>query len=59
MLWFKSCPRCVDGDLVLDAKLDAWCVSCLQCGYTKNVEDPIRMAISATSVEQMPFPTRR
>ena len=41
MVWLKSCPRCVRGDLMLEAERDGWSINCLQCGYTKDVEDPI------------------
>ena len=30
MLWFKSCPRCKQGDMTLDEENDKLC---LQCGY--------------------------
>ena len=45
-MWSKSCPRCVDGDLILETEPDAWSVSCLQCGYTKDVEDPIKVVLA-------------
>ncbi len=59
MVWLKSCPRCVNGALTLETEPDAWCVRCLQCGYTKDVEDPIQVALSAMGVEQTPSPARR
>ena len=32
MLWLKSCPRCVTGDMTLDEGGDKLC---LQCGFVK------------------------
>ena len=40
MVWLKSCPRCERGDLMLEAESEGWSINCLQCGYTKDVEDP-------------------
>ena len=37
MIWFKACPRCRVGDLVLDQDLYGWNILCLQCGYMKDV----------------------
>ncbi len=52
MVWIKSCPRCVNGDLILETEPDGWCVRCLQCGYTKDVEDSIQAALQLMAVEQ-------
>ena len=47
MVWLKSCPRCVRGDLMLEAEREGWSINCLQCGYTKDVEDPILAELSS------------
>ena len=46
MVWLKSCPRCERGDLMLEAEREGWSINCLQCGYTKDVEDPILTGVS-------------
>ena len=46
MVWLKSCPRCERGDLMLEAEREGWSINCLQCGYTRDVEDPILAGIS-------------
>ena len=46
MVWLKSCPRCERGDLMLEAEREGWSINCLQCGYTKDVEDPLLAALS-------------
>ena len=32
MIWFKSCPRCKQGDLTLNEDDDR---ACMQCGYVE------------------------
>ena len=39
MIHFKVCPRC-HGDLYLTQDSFGEYVSCLQCGYLKDVEEP-------------------
>ena len=38
MLWrLKSCPRCSNGDLLIDSDSEGWYESCLQCGYRRKL----------------------
>ena len=46
MVWFKSCPRCEKGDLMLEDAGDSWCVRCIQCGYSKDVKHPAQAAMA-------------
>lgn len=39
MIKFKVCPRC-RGDLFLGEDVFGKYLSCLQCGYLKDVEEP-------------------
>jgi DNA-directed RNA polymerase subunit M/transcription elongation factor TFIIS len=39
MIHFKVCPRC-HGDLYLTQDIFGEYVSCLQCGYLKDIEKP-------------------
>lgn len=39
MIWFKSCPRCETGAVVLDKDLYGKHIMCLQCGYMKDLDD--------------------
>ncbi len=47
MMWSKSCPRCERGDVLFEEERDGFRVRCAQCGYTKDVEDPVQVALSA------------
>ena len=38
MVWFKSCPKCQTGDLLLARDRYGTHVHCVQCGYTKEVD---------------------
>ena len=40
MMWFKSCPRCETGDLVLERDSYGWAFQCLHCGFMKDVPKP-------------------
>lgn len=40
MMWFKACPRCLQGDLSLNKDLFSWYLLCLQCGYLVDVDNP-------------------
>jgi hypothetical protein len=33
MIWFKSCPRCMTGDLVLSEDMYGKYQQCFQCGH--------------------------
>ena len=47
MLMLKGCPRC-KGDLYLHRDHDGPFLSCMQCGYIKDLDDenpPIRVRV--------------
>ena len=54
MFWFKGCPRC-SGDLFEDRDQYGPFVTCVQCGFSKDVmkklEEPLRI-----SLEPLPPP---
>ena len=33
MIKFKSCPKCVNGDLVLGQDVFGWYLKCIQCAH--------------------------
>ncbi len=37
MIWYKSCPKCHRGDLMLERDLVGYYRQCLQCGYMQDV----------------------
>lgn len=37
MLWLKECPKCENGDLVMDRDLYGFYRSCVQCGYYEEL----------------------
>lgn len=37
MLLLKSCPKC-KGDVLLRNDFDGFFVSCIQCGYAKDIQ---------------------
>ena len=39
MIWFKSCPRCETGAVVLDKDFYGKHIMCLQCGYMKDLDN--------------------
>ena len=56
MVWLKSCPRCERGDLMLEAEREGWSINCLQCGYSKDVEDPILAGLSMAEKQAVAAP---
>ena len=36
MLLLKSCPHCLQGDLIVEERQDGVVAECLQCGYTAD-----------------------
>ena len=40
MIWLKSCPRCLGGDIKLDKDNGGWYIFRLQCGFTRDMENP-------------------
>lgn len=37
MIWYKSCPKCGRGDLLLERDLVGYYRQCLQCGYMQDL----------------------
>lgn len=50
MFFLKQCPRC-NGDLSTDSDQYGEFVSCMQCGYCKDIQ-------SMASASQVPHPAR-
>jgi hypothetical protein len=46
MIWFKSCPRCATGDVLLDRDVYGSYLLCLQCGFMGDVKKPGAEALS-------------
>jgi ribosomal protein S27AE len=38
-IWFKACPRCKQGLVVMEKDIYGQHIQCLQCGYMKDVND--------------------
>ena len=38
MVWYKSCPKCGKGDLMLERDIYGWFRQCVQCGYLKDLQ---------------------
>lgn len=55
MILFRSCPRCVSGDLIKTKDAFGEYMECAQCGYVRTIET----VPEVTSVEGVviPFPT--
>ena len=39
MVWFKSCPRCRTGDMMLEQDEYGFRARCVQCSYAKDIAD--------------------
>ncbi|MFQ5933746.1 MAG: hypothetical protein ACE5KI_03805 [Dehalococcoidia bacterium] len=39
MVWFKSCPRCRIGDMILEQDEYGYRARCVQCSYAKDIAD--------------------
>ncbi len=50
MIKFKECPRC-QGDLYLAEDAFGRFLSCMQCGYLRDLEQPAREPVAATLQE--------
>ena len=37
-MFFKSCPRCETGDVILERDFYGRHLDCLQCGYMKDID---------------------
>lgn len=55
MFWFKKCPRC-SGDLYEEADQYGRCVTCMQCGFCKDIYDRLT---DPTSLDPEPVPAPR
>ncbi len=55
MFWLKKCPRC-SGDLYEEADQYGGYVSCVQCGFCKDVHEKLTDP-NSLSVEPAPAPT--
>ena len=42
MMLFKSCPKCIAGDLIKSADMFGEYVECIQCGFMKDLPAPQR-----------------
>lgn len=51
MIKFKVCPRC-RGDLYLAEDVFGKYLSCLQCGYLKDVEGPVPASTPVPAVDK-------
>ncbi len=38
MMWFKSCPRCTNGDVFFEEERYGYRVRCAQCGFSREVD---------------------
>ena len=61
MIWFKSCPRCQTGDLMLAHDSDGAALRCFQCGYMKYVGRLVAERIRPSRDEAVagPMPSAR
>lgn len=55
MFWFKRCPRC-SGDLFEDRDTYGPFITCMQCGFTKDVMSKLDEPLEK-SLEPVPVPT--
>ena len=39
-MWYKSCPRCERGDIMLSKDEYGWHIQCVQCAFIKDMDDP-------------------
>ena len=54
MFWFKLCPRC-NGDLLEDRDQYGSFITCMQCGFSKDIPTDHRGQIAITA-EPVPVP---
>ena len=47
MIWFKSCARCQQGDVVEGKDMWGSYTICLQCGYLKDLDAPRKSRVAA------------
>ena len=59
MMYFKECPKC-HGDLIAGEDMHGRYVSCIQCGYLKDVpEEGSHPLAGKTFVIDAPKPTKK
>ena len=51
MIWFKACPKCRRGDIVLQRDFHGSYLSCMQCGFTKDLGEQASQPASAPAAE--------
>jgi hypothetical protein len=54
MLWFKSCPRCETGDVVLQRDEYGLAFKCLHCGYMKDIDRNANATIVLKELQEKP-----
>lgn len=47
MLKLKSCPKCKKGDVTFDRDQYGWYEYCIQCGYTRDLENILKVGQQA------------
>jgi len=50
-LKLKGCPRC-KGDMVLERDHWGWYEQCIQCGYLRDLENPVEVSKQSGEVEK-------
>jgi len=56
IIWFKACPRCKLGLVLLEKDIYGQHIQCLQCGYMKDVHDE-REALAVIAGVELPVDT--
>ncbi len=61
MIWYKSCPKCGKGDLMLERDLVGFYRQCLQCGYMQDLamEQTTNASTVLVNVKPLQRPVRR
>lgn len=59
--FFKSCPKCGNGDLIRNSDWYGWYLKCLHCGYMKDIEsrDDLVARIAKDSTGSREGPKRK
>ena len=59
MVLFKSCPKCMTGDLIKAEDMFGAYLECMQCGFVKDltqVQQPAAQPVEASDVDALPGP---
>ena len=51
ILKLKGCPRC-KGDIVLERDHWGWYEQCIQCGYLRDLENPVAVSEQSSEAEK-------